>query len=99
MPHSTFRSVVSITGLLLLITAHPPALDAQAVSSASVTGRIMDEQGSIVPSAHIQLTGVNTGAVYTAVSNSDGIYTVPTLPIGAYTLQATVPGFQTYVQT
>ena len=64
-----------------------------------MTGRITDEQGAVIPGAHIQITGVNTGVVYSAVTNADGIYTVPGLPIGAYTVQATVPGFQTYVQT
>jgi Carboxypeptidase regulatory-like domain len=41
---------------------------------------------------------VDTGVVYNAVFNSDGIYTFPSLPIGAYTFEATVSGFQTYVQ-
>ena len=76
-----------------------PTLLAQAVSNATVTGRVTDEQGAVIPEARIQITGVNTGAVYSVLTNSDGMYTVPGLPIGAYTLQAAVQGFQTYVQT
>ena len=45
------------------------------------------------------MTGVDTGAIYNAVTNADGIYTFPSLPIGAYTLEGSVAGFQTYVQT
>src|SRR3954452_4768195 len=100
MPDATLRSLIPLTSLLLLFTiVNPPALDAQAVSSAAITGRIMDEQGAIVPSARIQLTGANTGVVYTAITNADGLYTIPNLPIGAYTLEASAAGFQTYVQT
>src|SRR5690348_3737526 len=85
--------------LFVTATAERSVLYAQAVSNATVTGRVTDEQGAVVPEARIQITGVSTGAVYNVVSNADGMYTVVGLPIGAYTLQAVVPGFQTYVQT
>jgi hypothetical protein len=91
--------MILITGVLLLTSVNQLALHAQAVSSASITGRVLDEQGAIVQSARIQLRGVDIGAVYNALSNADGIYTATNLPIGAYTLEVTVPGFQTYVQT
>src|SRR5258707_1360726 len=76
-----------------------PALYAQAVSLSSVTGRVVDEQGAVITGAQIRMIGVETGAVSNAVTNSDGIYTIPSLPIGAYTLESTVAGFQTSVQT
>jgi len=92
--------VISVGSLLSLgITGTAPILYAQAVSSATVTGRVSDEQTAVVPNARIQITAVETGAVYKVLSNVDGIYTIPNLPIGAYTLQAAVPGFQTYVQS
>src|SRR5438105_863215 len=94
-------SLISATSLLLAfaILGSAPVLHAQAVSIAAVTGRVTDEQGASVAGARIQIGGVDTGAVYHAISNADGIYTIPNLPIGAYTLQAAVPGFQTYVQS
>src|SRR5262245_25481168 len=91
---------VSVAAVLLLAAAGTaPVLRAQAVSSATVTGRVTDQQTAIIPNARIQITAVETGAVYSVLTNSDGIYTIPNLPIGAYTLQAAVPGFQTYIQT
>ncbi len=80
----------------VLVTA--PQAGAQAVSNASVTGRILDEQGAIVPGAQIRLTATETGIVHNAVANSDGIYSLPSLPIGTYTLQVSNEGFNTYVQ-
>jgi hypothetical protein len=85
--------------LTFVVLATAPALHAQAVSNATVTGRVIDEQGAIVAGAQIKMTGVETGTVSTTVTNSDGIYTIPSLPIGAYTLESTVPGFQSYVQS
>src|SRR6202051_2373941 len=82
----------------LAALASVPALYGQAVSIASVTGRVQDEQGASMSGAQVRMTGVDTGVVYTTVSNSDGIYTFPTLPLGAYTLESTVSGFETYVE-
>jgi hypothetical protein len=101
MSGKTPRVAIAAGALLLgfLALQSAPALHAQAVSNATVTGRVTDEQGGLVAAARIQLTGVDTGTVYNAVTNADGIYTLPNLPIGAYTLQTVVPGFQTYVQS
>jgi hypothetical protein len=83
---------------LLLMLLPAAALHAQAVSIASVTGRVVDEQGAVVSGAQIRMTGVDNGVPYSTVSNLDGIYTFLSLPIGAYRLESTVFGFQTYVQ-
>src|SRR5664280_2839987 len=100
-PNKTLRVASAVSSLLLtfLVLGNVPALHAQAVSNAAVTGRVLDEQGALVAGAQVKMTGVDTGAVYNAVTNSDGIYTIPSLPIGAYTLESTVSGFQTYVQS
>ena len=98
---TTKLTSVLIANLLVTITmlGIAPDLNAQAVSVASVTGRITDEQGALMAGVQIRMTGVETGAVYSVVSNADGMYTVPSLPIGAYTLEATSSGFQTYLQS
>ena len=91
---------IAFTGLFaLLLMPGPPPLRAQAVSIATVTGRVTDEQGAIVPGANIKITKIDTGTVYASASNGNGIYTLPSLPIGEYQLEATAPGFQTYVQS
>ncbi len=74
-------------------------LNAQAVSNASVTGRVVDEQGAVLPGTSIRLTGTETGLVYNAAANGEGLYTIPSVPIGAYKLEATAPGFQTWSQS
>ena len=99
MLNNKLRRTIAVSGLLLvLIVLEAPALEGQAVSIASVTGRVTDEQGALVNAAQIKMIGLDTGVAYNAATNSDGIYTFPSLPIGAYTLEATVPGFQTYLQ-
>ena len=94
------KSVITASSLLLafVVLGSTPVLHAQAVSIASVTGHVTDAQGALVAGAQIKMTGVDTGAIYQAVTNADGIYTFPSLPIGAYRFESTVAGFQTYIQ-
>ena len=58
-----------VFGLLLggLGMATVQVLKAQAVSNATVTGRVVDEQEAVVSGAQIRMTAVNTGAVVNAV--------------------------------
>src|SRR5438445_498636 len=85
------RKLTAVSTLLLTFIAlgNAPALHAQAVSIATITGRVTDQSGAVVTGAQIGITAVETGTAHNAVTNSDGIYTVPSLPIGAYTFQAT----------
>ena len=78
-----------LVGVLLTGAAH--AVFAQAVSIATITGRVADEQAASVAGAQIRVTGTETGAVYTATSNAEGLYTLPSVAIGAYTLEASGP--------
>ena len=54
--------------LCLLELAAAGALNAQAVSNATVTGRVVDEQGAVVSGARIRMTPVNTGAIFDVVA-------------------------------
>src|SRR5689334_16551320 len=99
MSNTNTKRIAAVSSVLLafIVMGNAPSLYAQAVSIASVTGHVTDAQGALVTGAQIRMTGVDTGAIYSAVTNADGIYTFPSLPIGAYRLESTVAGFQTYV--
>jgi hypothetical protein len=97
---SHLGKLLLVTALLLnfVLLGQVPALRAQAVSIASVTGRVVDTSGAAVSGAQLKMTAVATAQVHNVLSNAEGIYTLPSLPIGAYTLEVTATGFQTYVQ-
>ncbi|HEV2486679.1 MAG TPA: carboxypeptidase regulatory-like domain-containing protein [Terracidiphilus sp.] len=84
--------------LAILTLANVPRMLSQAVSIASVTGRIVDPSGAVVVGAQVKITAVDTALVHVAVTDAGGAYSFPSLTIGAYTLEVTAPGFQTYVQ-
>src|SRR5258706_486913 len=66
------KKTLRMASVLLTFVAleNTPAVYAQAVSIASVTGRVVDEQGAVVTAAQIRMIGVETGAVSNAVTNS-----------------------------
>ncbi len=92
------RRSLCILLLAFVIFATAPVLYGQAVSVATVTGRIVDPQGAVVGGASVKLISVETGSVHDTLTNQDGIYTIPNLPVGGFRLEVTASGFQTYVQ-
>ena len=62
-------------------------------TTGRILGTILDSQGSAVPGAQITVTNQDTGAVRTANSGDDGLYTVPQVDAGKYTLEVKASGF------
>jgi hypothetical protein len=66
---------------------------------ATLTGRVTDSTGAILPGAQIAVIQTDTGTQTNVVSNKAGEYTVPFLAAGPYKISVTSPGFQTYEHT
>ena len=59
----------------------------------SITGKISDSSGAILPGVTITATNVDTGGKTTAVTNGEGVYCIPFLQPGKYTVAAELMGF------
>ena len=64
----------------------------------SITGIVTDPHSAVVPEATVTATNLATGVRSTAKSNSTGIYLLPSLPFGTYTVYVEHPGFVKYVR-
>lgn len=60
---------------------------------ATITGAVMDSTGAVVPGVGITATNVETGIKTATVANQAGVYTIPQLKEGTYTLVAEAAGF------
>jgi hypothetical protein len=60
---------------------------------ASLNGRIEDSSHAPVQGARILITAKDTGATRTVLSNSEGLFEAVNLPPGAYSVDASAPGF------
>ena len=87
-----------LIALLALALAGETAWAAQA-NTAQIIGNVKDPSGAVLPGVEITVTQTATGAKRSAVSNETGNYVLASLPIGPYVLEATLPGFKTYMQT
>src|SRR5947207_1536143 len=79
--------VVAVVALLLPTTA------GAQISTATLTGTVMDESKAILPGATLVATDVETGRKYETVSDARGAYQFPPLPPGAYKIEAELAGF------
>jgi hypothetical protein len=85
-----------VGGSLLLCVAGSFQLQAQTIgSTATISGRVLDPSGTVVPGATVTIKNDLTGVVTTASSDSTGRFSVAGLVVGTYTIEVAVPGFNT----
>ena len=63
----------------------------------TILGTVTDQSGAVVAGATITVKNTATGLERAAQTSADGSYSIPELPIGAYTVTVTQAGFQTSI--
>src|SRR5216110_1786369 len=81
-------SAVCLLGLL------PIAAFAQDFR-ASISGRVTDPTGAVVPAAKVTITNTNTGVALPAATNTEGVYLASYLIPGPYEVRVEASGFKT----
>jgi hypothetical protein len=61
----------------------------------SITGRVVDQTGAVLPGVTITVTNDATGVSRTTMTSATGDFSVPDLQLGNYTVEAALQGFQT----
>ena len=86
-------SLRSLFGLLLLsfLLLAVPAFG-QTSNTGAIGGTVTDSTGAVVPGTRVQATNRATNQVNTAVSQASGVYVIPLLPPGDYTVSRRVVG-------
>ena len=82
-----------IVGFTVLLALQGATLEAQT-AGATLTGRVVDQSGAGVPGATLTATAPATGFTRSVASESNGSYTISSLPVGTYTVSAMLPGFK-----
>src|SRR6266508_1974703 len=68
-------------------------------STARLSGRVTDQSGAVLPGVTVTVSRTDTGFTRTDVTDGNGSYVLPNLPVGPYRLEASLAGFRTHVQT
>jgi Carboxypeptidase regulatory-like domain len=85
-----------LAGLLLSIMI---STSAWGQVTAQLSGTITDQSGALLPGVEITATNSATSTARKTISNDTGSYVLPNLPLGPYTLEATLPGFSVFSET
>jgi hypothetical protein len=88
------------TALFLAIGAIllAPLARAQNSNTGEIKGSVMDPSGALVPGAAVSIKNVQTGVVTEATTNQSGLYDVPFLSPGNYTVSFSKEGFRGFVR-
>lgn len=84
-----------VGGLLLIIFALPVNPQSQALD-AQIDGVVIDGNGAAVPIAAVTAINVDTGARRTSTSSESGIFRLPTLSLGTYSVIVEYSGFKRF---
>jgi len=64
------------------------------INTATLSGRVVDPSGAAIAGASVVVAQRDTGITRDAQSNADGLFTVPSLQPGVYTVTITAKGFE-----
>ncbi|MCC6861925.1 MAG: carboxypeptidase regulatory-like domain-containing protein, partial [Bryobacterales bacterium] len=65
-------------------------------ANATISGKVTDSSGAIIPAATISAKNNDTNVVRTTQSNAEGLYTIPNLIPGNYTLTTQFQGMKNF---
>ncbi len=83
------------TALAIAIVAGVPV----SAQTATVTGRVTDSTGAIIPAANVVITNVGTGVDRTSGVNESGYYSFALLQPGQYQIRVESTGFKTVTRS
>lgn len=85
----------SLFAMMMLVFVTSMAYS-QGVTTASLSGRVIDSNGETLPGANVVATHTPSGTRYGAVTNIDGRYTIPGMRVGGpYNVAVSFIGYET----
>src|SRR5690349_2787579 len=69
-----------------------------AQTGGTISGSCRDASGALIPGASVTIKNVDTGLTRELVTDEQGRYSAPNLPVGSYEVQVSLAGFQTGIR-
>ena len=87
-----------LTAFVFLLALSQLTLSQQTVTSATLSGRVRDSNGSFVSGASLTATNQQTNQNLAAVTDDQGRYRFPYLQVGEYKLSVAAKGFEPWTR-
>lgn len=68
--------------------------DVWAQAGGSVTGTVKDSVGAVLPGASVTLLNTTLGTSFDTITDGQGVYSFPNVPVGRYDLTTSLEGFK-----
>lgn len=85
--------------LCLGLLALSPLISFAQTAQGRISGTVTDPDGAVIPAVEVVATNQETGVRTRTQSNEVGLYVLPFLTPGLYTITASMQGFKTYSRT
>jgi outer membrane receptor protein involved in Fe transport len=85
--------LVRLSLMIAVVVACFAASTAAQSATGSIEGVVSDQSGAVLPGVTVTVTQSQTGLSRNAVTDDQGIFRVPLLPVGAYEVSAELSGF------
>ncbi len=91
--HAT-RPLLAATLIAAVLAAGTPAAAQDTINQASISGRVVDQQGASVPGALVAVRQTDTNVRLDTTTDAEGRFRFPYLRLGPYELRVTLDGFK-----
>ena len=81
-------------GLVLMLTAAAAA----QIGTSTITGRVTDPTGAVVPNVKVLVVNTDTNFMFNATTNEEGLFRVQSLQPGPYRVTFQAGGFKRFVR-
>lgn len=86
------KSMASLAVLLAALSTSPDKTQAQA-TDGNLTGVALDATGATIPNTAIDAENNATGVIYSAKTDTNGVYRINNIPAGTYAVTGSLQGF------
>src|SRR5918993_2781358 len=83
--------------LLIFTFSFNSAVAQTQITSGTIQGTVVDENGAYVPGANVEIKETQTNFTRNAITDEDGRFVALALPSGKYTITISKQGFTTLV--
>ncbi len=84
-------------GALITCIVFAASLQAQT-TNGTIRGTVTDSSGAVLSQAKITARNLDTGLIVTTATTGAGLYSLPDLPPGGYSVKVEAPGLRTYTR-
>jgi hypothetical protein len=97
-PTRAILSCFYATIMICILIIFPMSSRAQS-DVGTIVGFVRDQSGAVLPNAKVTIANEGTGEEHTVATDSQGHYTVPSLPPASYSVTAEASGFKKFTSS